>query len=73
MREEKNGGDQEGNKDAGKEGSKERLEKDLLLLWCVNLLLLWCVNLLSVPQSLNNASLCRIPPTINTWTIHGLW
>ncbi|XP_030600554.1 ribonuclease T2-like isoform X2 [Archocentrus centrarchus] len=24
-------------------------------------------------QSLNNASLCRIPPTINNWTIHGLW
>uniref|UniRef100_A0A3B4FSI6 Ribonuclease T2-like n=1 Tax=Pundamilia nyererei TaxID=303518 RepID=A0A3B4FSI6_9CICH len=24
-------------------------------------------------QSLNNVSLCRIPPTVNNWTIHGLW
>ncbi|XP_035768164.1 ribonuclease T2-like [Neolamprologus brichardi] len=24
-------------------------------------------------QSLSNVSLCRIPPTVNNWTIHGLW
>ncbi|XP_044210818.1 ribonuclease T2-like [Thunnus albacares] len=24
-------------------------------------------------QSLNNESLCRIPPSVNNWTIHGLW
>uniref|UniRef100_A0A3B4UQ88 Ribonuclease T2, like n=1 Tax=Seriola dumerili TaxID=41447 RepID=A0A3B4UQ88_SERDU len=28
---------------------------------------------LSVLQSLNKETLCRIPQSINTWTIHGLW
>uniref|UniRef100_A0A8C6SCU0 Uncharacterized protein n=1 Tax=Neogobius melanostomus TaxID=47308 RepID=A0A8C6SCU0_9GOBI len=24
-------------------------------------------------QSLHEESLCKIPPTVNNWTIHGLW
>lgn len=26
-----------------------------------------------LPQSLNNKNICKIPQTVENWTIHGLW
>uniref|UniRef100_A0A3Q3GRU9 Uncharacterized protein n=1 Tax=Labrus bergylta TaxID=56723 RepID=A0A3Q3GRU9_9LABR len=37
---------------------------------CILFILQWPAGFC---QSLNNESLCRIPESINNWTIHGLW
>ncbi|XP_029964304.1 ribonuclease T2-like [Salarias fasciatus] len=54
----------------GRRGSALQDEKTFCSWRCLMFTLQWpggfCL-------SLNNQSLCRIPPSVNGWTIHGLW
>ncbi|XP_054649474.1 ribonuclease T2-like isoform X2 [Dunckerocampus dactyliophorus] len=49
----------------------EELSNSLPCSWkCLTFTLQWPAGFC---QSLDNISLCKIPPSVNTWLIHGLW
>ncbi|XP_041665416.1 ribonuclease T2-like isoform X2 [Cheilinus undulatus] len=54
----------------GHQGPEEHGKKPFCSWKCLVFTLQWPAGFC---QSLNNETLCMIPPSINNWTIHGLW
>ncbi|KAI3353822.1 hypothetical protein L3Q82_004850 [Scortum barcoo] len=54
----------------GRQGSELRDKKDFCTWKCLIFTLQWPGGFC---QSLNKETLCKIPESINNWTIHGLW